>query len=117
MTREEPLGLEAAVAMQFLDRQPGEWYCTDCWAEAVDIDPRTVYRVAVLMATEEAVAAGYQAKVGGPLGEGDLDGTVVSCPWHAWRWDVRSGANANNPALRVACFPVVVENGAVFVEL
>ncbi len=66
MTREEPLGLEAAVAMQFLDRQPGEWYCTDCWAEAVDIDPRTVYRVAVLMATEEAVAAGYQAKVGGP---------------------------------------------------
>jgi len=69
MTREEPLGLEAAVAMQFLDRQPGEWYCTDCWAEAVDavdIDARTVYRLAVLMATEEAVAAGYQAKVGGP---------------------------------------------------
>jgi nitrite reductase/ring-hydroxylating ferredoxin subunit len=54
---------------------------------------------------------------GGPLGEGDLDGTIVTCPWHAWRWDVRSGANANNPALRVACFPVVVEKGAVFVEL
>jgi nitrite reductase/ring-hydroxylating ferredoxin subunit len=54
---------------------------------------------------------------GGPLGEGDLDGTIVTCPWHAWRWDVRSGANANNPALRVACFPVSVENGAVFVEL
>jgi nitrite reductase/ring-hydroxylating ferredoxin subunit len=54
---------------------------------------------------------------GGPLGEGDLDGTIVTCPWHAWRWDVRSGENANNPALRVACFPVSVENGAVFVEL
>jgi len=54
---------------------------------------------------------------GGPLGEGDLDGTIVTCPWHAWRWDVKSGANVNNPALRVACFPVVVENGAVFVEL
>jgi len=65
MSKEEALGLEAAVAMQFLDRQPGEWYCTDCWAEAVDIDARTVYRLAVLMATEEAVAAGYQAKVGG----------------------------------------------------
>jgi len=24
---------------------------------------------------------------GGPLGEGDLEGTVVACPWHAWRWD------------------------------
>src|SRR5438132_12038123 len=29
---------------------------------------------------------------GGPLGEGDLEGTVVVCPWHAWRWDVTSGA-------------------------
>jgi nitrite reductase (NADH) small subunit len=53
---------------------------------------------------------------GGPLGEGDLEGTVVSCPWHAWRWDVTTGANVNNPAVRVACFPVVVENGSVFVQ-
>ena len=78
MTREEPLGLEAAVAMQFLDRQPGEWYCTDCWAEAVDIDARTVYRLAVLMATEEAVAAGYQAKVGGPCKVCDVMGSKTA---------------------------------------
>jgi nitrite reductase (NADH) small subunit len=54
---------------------------------------------------------------GGPLGEGDLEGHVVSCPWHAWRWDVTTGANANNPAVRVAAYPVTVEGGAVFVEL
>jgi hypothetical protein len=66
MSREEPLGLEAAVALQYLDRRPGDWYCTDCWAEAVDVDARVLYRLAVLMATGEALAAGYQAKVGGP---------------------------------------------------
>ena len=54
---------------------------------------------------------------GGPLGEGDLEGRFVSCPWHAWRWDVTTGANANNPAVKVACFPVAVEDGALFVEL
>ena len=54
---------------------------------------------------------------GGPLGEGDLDGRVVTCPWHAWRWDVTTGANVNNPVVRVACFPVAVENGAVYVEV
>jgi nitrite reductase (NADH) small subunit len=54
---------------------------------------------------------------GGPLGEGDLEGRVVSCPWHAWRWDVTSGANTNNPAVRVVAYPVTVEDGAVFVEL
>jgi nitrite reductase/ring-hydroxylating ferredoxin subunit len=54
---------------------------------------------------------------GGPLGEGDLAGAIVACPWHGWRWDVTTGANANNPAVGVACFPVTVEQGEIFVEL
>jgi len=54
---------------------------------------------------------------GGPLGEGDLDGPLVSCPWHAWRWDVTTGANANNPAVRVGCYPVSVEGADLVVEL
>jgi nitrite reductase/ring-hydroxylating ferredoxin subunit len=54
---------------------------------------------------------------GGPLGEGDLDGTVVVCPWHAWRWDVTSGANMNNPAVKMACFPVSLEGDQLWVDL
>jgi nitrite reductase/ring-hydroxylating ferredoxin subunit len=41
----------------------------------------------------------------------------VTCPWHGWRWDVTSGANTNNPAVKVACFPVKVQGEAVYVEL
>ena len=54
---------------------------------------------------------------GGPLGEGDLDGRIVMCPWHAWRWDVTTGANANNPAVKMACYPVRAEQDGIFVEL
>jgi len=54
---------------------------------------------------------------GGPLGEGDLEGTIVRCPWHAWRWDVTSGANVNNPAVKMPCFPVTVDDGVVLVDL
>ena len=54
---------------------------------------------------------------GGPLGEGDLDGTVVTCPWHGWRYDVTTGANAMNPSIKVASFPVSVEGSSLFVEL
>ena len=54
---------------------------------------------------------------GGPLGEGDLEGAVVACPWHAWRWDVTTGANTNNPALKLACFSVTEERGDLFVEV
>ena len=54
---------------------------------------------------------------GGPLGEGELDGAVIRCPWHAWRWDVTTGANVNNPAVKIACFPVTVEAGTILVEV
>jgi nitrite reductase (NADH) small subunit len=54
---------------------------------------------------------------GGPLGEGELDGPIVRCPWHAWRWDVRTGANVNNPAVKIACFPVTIEGDAILVDL
>jgi nitrite reductase/ring-hydroxylating ferredoxin subunit len=54
---------------------------------------------------------------GGPLGEGDVEGGIVTCPWHARRWDVRTGGNANNPAVKVACYGVHVEPDGIFVEL
>ena len=54
---------------------------------------------------------------GGPLGEGDLEDTVVTCPWHGWRWDVKTGANVNNPAVTLSCYPVTIEGGAVYVEV
>ncbi|GAC1393997.1 MAG: nitrite reductase small subunit NirD [Vulcanimicrobiaceae bacterium] len=28
---------------------------------------------------------------GGPLADGFLDGPMVTCPWHAWCFDVRNG--------------------------
>jgi nitrite reductase/ring-hydroxylating ferredoxin subunit len=54
---------------------------------------------------------------GGPLGEGELDGAVVTCPWHGWQYDVKTGANPSNPSVKVSCYPVKVEGSGVFVEI
>ena len=54
---------------------------------------------------------------GGPLGEGILRGAVVACPWHDWRYDVRTGENPLDDRLRVACYPVRVEGTSVLVEI
>ena len=54
---------------------------------------------------------------GGPLGDGDLEGPIVLCPWHAWRWDVTTGANVNNPAVKVACYPIMERDGSLFEDL
>lgn len=50
---------------------------------------------------------------GGPLGEGQLTGTVLQCPWHGWQIDVTTGSMVQNPAVKTSCFPVVVEDGEV----
>lgn len=36
---------------------------------------------------------------GGPLGEGRLQGAIVTCPWHGWQFDVTSGTHCLNSRL------------------
>jgi NAD(P)H-dependent nitrite reductase small subunit len=54
---------------------------------------------------------------GGPLGQGFVEGAEVSCPWHNFTFDVTTGENTTDPALRVPCHAVKVEDGRVFVRL
>ncbi len=53
---------------------------------------------------------------GGPLGEGDVFGTTVVCPWHGWEYDFTTGQNTDDPSVKVACFAVRVEGDDVLVE-
>lgn len=54
---------------------------------------------------------------GGPLGQGFLDGTQVSCPWHNYTFDVATGENVVSADLKVPRFDVRVEAGQVYVRL
>ncbi len=53
---------------------------------------------------------------GGPLGEGFLDGTQVTCPWHGWRYDVTSGECVEPGTLRVAAYKVEVRGDDIYVD-
>jgi len=53
---------------------------------------------------------------GGPLGEGMLQGTEVTCPWHGWTYDVTNGQCTMNPGVSVACLKVKVEGDDVHVS-
>ena len=46
---------------------------------------------------------------GGPLGEGDIHGNVVACPWHGWQFDVTTGECVKNPAAKVEVYQVKVD--------
>jgi NAD(P)H-dependent nitrite reductase small subunit len=54
---------------------------------------------------------------GGPLGQGFVEGPEVSCPWHNWTFDVTSGENTTDRAMRVPCHEVKVEDGQILVRI
>jgi len=53
----------------------------------------------------------------GPLGEGELEGNIVTCPWHGWRYNVTTGACMNNPSAKVEAYQVKIEGDDVKVLL
>jgi nitrite reductase/ring-hydroxylating ferredoxin subunit len=53
---------------------------------------------------------------GGPLSEGDLEGEIVTCPWHFSRFNVRTGEIVESPAEEVVdTYEVRVEGEAVLI--
>jgi len=54
---------------------------------------------------------------GGPLGEGMLEDDVVTCPWHMWQYNVRTGENLEDNMLKVETYPVRVSGDDIEVEI
>lgn len=53
---------------------------------------------------------------GGPLGQGELNGTCVTCPWHGWQYDVSTGKVLANPALGVEKYAIELRGDDIFVD-
>jgi nitrite reductase/ring-hydroxylating ferredoxin subunit len=94
-------------------------------ARVEDVPPGTVKHV---RAGEEEIALAhigdrYYATQGlclhlqGPLGEGHLEGSVLSCPWHGWQYDVRTGLNEFDHAIQLRTYEVRVEDGEIQVAV
>ena len=55
---------------------------------------------------------------GDPLSEGRLDGAVVTCRAHGWRFDVRTGFRPEDAdGFPIPCFAVRIVEGSVEVDL
>jgi nitrite reductase/ring-hydroxylating ferredoxin subunit len=54
---------------------------------------------------------------GGPLAEGTVEGTTVTCPWHGWEIDVRSGKTQLGAKITQAVYDVKVEGQDVLVAV
>jgi 3-phenylpropionate/trans-cinnamate dioxygenase ferredoxin component len=68
--------------------------------KAEELKPGTMRKVAVEGKDDIVVAnvngsfyamRGVCNHAGGPLADGEIDGNVITCPWHGSRWDVTTG--------------------------
>jgi nitrite reductase (NADH) small subunit/3-phenylpropionate/trans-cinnamate dioxygenase ferredoxin subunit len=56
--------------------------------------------------------------LGGPLGEGKLDANhYLTCPWHGWKYHVKTGKNDFDLAIQARTYEVRVEDGEVQVAV
>ena len=94
-------------------------------AKATDIAPGQIREIQLQRITIAVANVGGQFHAisntclhrGGPLGQGSLQGNVVTCPWHGWSFDVTSGKVSPNQTVGVACYPVELRGDDVYVDI
>jgi len=76
-------------------------------AKASEVPPGSLKHIELEDGTQVCLAnvggtfyamGGECTHMGGPLGEGELDGTTVTCPWHSGEYDVTTGKMLSPPA-------------------
>ncbi|MCA9150635.1 MAG: Rieske 2Fe-2S domain-containing protein [Planctomycetales bacterium] len=53
---------------------------------------------------------------GGALGKGQVCNGIVTCPWHGWQFDVKSGENQITRSICQPRIPLLVQENRVFVR-
>jgi nitrite reductase (NADH) small subunit len=54
---------------------------------------------------------------GGPLCEGFIENNAVTCPWHGWSYEIRTGTMVQDPRVGVWTHEVRVDGDAISVRL
>ena len=55
--------------------------------------------------------------MGASLATGYVENGEVTCPWHAWRFRLSNGAWADNPRIKIGCYPVRIEGEHIQVQV
>lgn len=83
----------------------------------VPVYPKGVGVLLIRLGDELFAVRNKCAHMGCPLEGGLLEGPVLTCPCHDWRFDVRSGEFLDAPELSTPVYATRVEDGKVLVEL
>jgi glutamate synthase domain-containing protein 2/nitrite reductase/ring-hydroxylating ferredoxin subunit len=72
--------------------------------------------VLVRRGQEVSALYGRCAHRGALMADGRIDGDLVVCGVHGWRYEIDSGVSPVNPAVALATFPAWVSDGSVYID-
>ena len=104
MTSESTTGMRLAAISELPDNAP---FAVN--AAGVDL-------VLIRRGADVSALYGRCAHRGALLADGHVDGDVLVCDVHGWRYHVESGVSPVNPAVALATFSVWVHDGVVYVD-
>lgn len=103
---------------------PGECRIVDVKRHSIGIFNVNGEFVAILNICPHELAPVCRGRVSGttlPSLPGDYrwgrDGEILSCPWHGWEFDLRTGRALADPRVRIRRYPTEVRDDTVFVVL
>ena len=74
--------------------------------------------VAIFLVDGEFIAtAGICPHATGPLHEGEVEGRVLTCPWHGWGFNLDTGECEEDPCMHLERYPVKIEGDDILVGL
>jgi nitrite reductase/ring-hydroxylating ferredoxin subunit len=54
---------------------------------------------------------------GGPVATGSLEGDVLTCPWHGYKYNVTNGELLADPKAKLDMYPVEVRDGELYLRI
>jgi len=115
----------------YYTRSPPSCYNTPCMAREIvrvaasgDIPPgRMIYvevdGLPIALANVDGAIYAFNDSCrheGGPLSSGVLIGDTVTCPWHGWTYNIRTGKAIVPPiGIRIPTYEIRLEDDSIFV--
>lgn len=74
--------------------------------------------VAVFEVEDGFIATSGQCPhAGGPLHEGEVEGRILTCPWHGWEFNLDSGICEEDPCMTIERFEVRIDGDDILVKV
>lgn len=54
--------------------------------------------------------------MGGPLGDGEIEDSMVTCPWHGWQFDIKTGLCINVPGDDASTVAIEIKGDEIFLK-